>query len=117
MLLAVVLNALLAWCLVFGHAGFPALGLPGAGWATFAARWVHAAALAVWMLSDPRVAGRRSGNRGALPQDLSVIPAIGRLFRQGLPLAAQDVLERGARSLSGRSCSAGWAQRPWPQIR
>ena len=96
MVLAVVLNALLAWCLVFGHAGFPALGLPGAGWATFAARWVHAAALAVWMLSDPRVAGRRSGNRGALPRDLSVIPAIGRLFRQGLPLAAQDVLEGGA---------------------
>lgn len=96
MVLAVVLNALLAWCLVFGHAGFPALGLPGAGWATFAARWVHAAALAVWMLSDPRVAGRRSGNRGPLPRDLSVIPAIGRLFRQGLPLAAQDVLEGGA---------------------
>ena len=44
MFLAVVLNALLAWCLVFGHAGFPALGLPGAGWATFVARWVHAAA-------------------------------------------------------------------------
>jgi MATE family multidrug resistance protein len=96
MVLAVVLNALLAWCLVFGHAGFPALGLPGAGLATFAARWVHAAALAGWMLSDPRVAGRRSGNRGPLPRDLSVIPAIGRLFRQGLPLAAQDVLEGGA---------------------
>ena len=96
MVLAVVLNALLAWCLVFGHAGFPALGLPGAGWATFAARWVHAAALAAWMLSDPRVAGRRSGDYGPLPRDLSVIPAIGRLFRQGLPLAAQDVLEGGA---------------------
>jgi MATE family multidrug resistance protein len=96
MLLAVVLNALLAWCLVFGHAGFPALGLPGAGWATFVARWVHAAALAVWMLSDPRVAGRRSAGRGALPRDRTVTLAIGRLFRQGLPLAAQDVLEGGA---------------------
>ena len=96
MVLAVVLNALLAWCLVFGHAGFPALGLPGAGLATFAARWMHAAALAVWMLSDSRVAGRRAADRGGLPRDLSVIPAIGRLFRQGLPLAAQDVLEGGA---------------------
>lgn len=96
MVMAVVLNALLAWCLVFGHAGFPALGLVGAGWATFVARWVHAAALALWMLSDPRVAGRRSGGHGPLPRDRAVVAAIGRLFRQGLPMAAQDVLEGGA---------------------
>jgi len=31
---AVGLNALAAWCLIFGHLGFPALGLTGAGLAT-----------------------------------------------------------------------------------
>ncbi len=96
MFMAVVLNALLAWCLVFGHAGFPALGLPGAGLATFVARWVHAAALALWMLSDPRVAGRRNHGSGLQPGELTVVATVGRLFHQGLPLAAQDVLEGGA---------------------
>ncbi|WP_028034823.1 MATE family efflux transporter [Chelativorans sp. J32] len=32
--LAVALNALAAWCLIFGNLGFPALGLTGAGLAT-----------------------------------------------------------------------------------
>jgi len=96
MFLAVVLNALLAWCLVFGHAGFPELGLAGAGWATFVARWAHALALAVWMLSDPRVAGRRSTADGATQGGRRLVATIARLLHQGLPLAAQDVLEGGA---------------------
>jgi MATE family multidrug resistance protein len=33
-----VLNAIAAWVLIFGHFGFPALGVRGAGWATVAAR-------------------------------------------------------------------------------
>ncbi|WP_442579882.1 MATE family efflux transporter [Mesorhizobium sp. ASY16-5R] len=32
--LAVVLNAVLAWCLMFGHLGLPAMGVAGAGLAT-----------------------------------------------------------------------------------
>jgi MATE family multidrug resistance protein len=31
---AVALNALLAWCLMYGHLGFPAMGIAGAGLAT-----------------------------------------------------------------------------------
>ncbi len=37
-LLANLINALFNWVLIFGNAGFPRLGLNGAGWATFASR-------------------------------------------------------------------------------
>lgn len=91
MALAVVLNALLAWCLVFGRCGLPALGLVGAGVATFAARWLHALSLLVWVIAEPRLAG--PGNEpGAEPLGAT----LSRLFRAGLPVAAQDVLEGGA---------------------
>ena len=39
--LANVLNALLAWSFVFGHFGAPAMGVWGAGLATTIARWVN----------------------------------------------------------------------------
>ncbi len=100
MLLAVVLNALLAWCLVFGHGGFPALGLAGAGWATFVARWVHALSLAGWMLFDPRIAG------GGMFAERDLRGMVGRLFTLGLPVAAQDVLEGGAFAVG--SVMLGW---------
>ena len=101
MAMAVVLNALLAWCLVFGHAGFPALGLAGAGWATFIARWFHAAALGIWMVFDPRIAGEALGAaRGGLRR------MVGLLLTLGLPVAAQDVLEGGAFAVG--SVMLGW---------
>ena len=37
-LLANIVNALINWLLIFGKGGFPALGLDGAGWATFSSR-------------------------------------------------------------------------------
>ncbi len=37
-LLANIINALINWLLIFGKGGFPALGLDGAGWATFSSR-------------------------------------------------------------------------------
>jgi len=105
MALAVVLNALLAWCLVFGRAGLPTLGLAGAGWATFVARWVHALALAAWMRTDPRVVVTRPGDDETSPGNRVGVD-VGRLFRQGLPLAGQDVLEGGAFAVG--SLMLGW---------
>ncbi|MGI5877219.1 MAG: MATE family efflux transporter [Christensenellales bacterium] len=42
---AVLLNTLLNWCLIYGHMGFPALGVTGAALATVIAMYVHAALL------------------------------------------------------------------------
>lgn len=49
MLADVVLNALLNWVLVFGHLGFPALGLIGSGVATLLARVVAAVVIFGWV--------------------------------------------------------------------
>ncbi len=50
----VVFNAAAAWCLIFGHLGFPALGLVGAGIATTLADMLMFVALAVVVSTDRR---------------------------------------------------------------
>ncbi|OYV03827.1 MAG: MATE family efflux transporter, partial [Verrucomicrobiales bacterium VVV1] len=45
----VALNVGLNWLLIFGHWGFPKLGLEGAVWATFIARWTIALAMLLWL--------------------------------------------------------------------
>ena len=49
MLGGVGLNVLLNWLWIWGHWGFPALGLEGAGWATLAARTASAIVMFVWL--------------------------------------------------------------------
>lgn len=49
-LLANLINALTNWLLIFGKAGFPQLGLDGAGWATFASRIFMAVILMVYVM-------------------------------------------------------------------
>ncbi len=44
-----LVNVFLNYALIFGHWGFPALGLPGAAWATLAARLVEAALLLLFI--------------------------------------------------------------------
>ena len=51
---AIGVNALLGWILVFGHLGFPAMGLPGAGLATTLSSLFMFAGRAVVVLRDPR---------------------------------------------------------------
>jgi MATE family multidrug resistance protein len=47
-----VVNVILNYALVYGHFGFPALGLNGSGWATFASRIFMAIAIAVYIFYD-----------------------------------------------------------------
>lgn len=53
-LLANFINVLFNWILIFGKFGFPALGLDGAGWATFASRTFMAFAIMVYIMRSPR---------------------------------------------------------------
>jgi multidrug resistance protein, MATE family len=97
-LLNVALNALF----IFGYAGFPAMGLTGAGLATLIARVAQVAALLLWLHWD----------RSWLRWELGTAPLRawrleGReLLREGLPIAGQDVLEGGSFALG--TLMLGW---------
>jgi len=97
---ALALNGLLNYLLIFGHFGFPALGLAGAGCATLAARTLQALALGVWIA---RERGMRPFQVFRRPTDR---PLFRSLLRQGLPVAGQDVLEGG--SFAVGSLMLGW---------
>jgi MATE family multidrug resistance protein len=100
---AVMSNAVLDWVLIFGAGPIPPLGLVGAGWATFVTRWLQAAVLAIWIA------------RGRQLRPFGIFSAVsdrgsGRLrdlLAEGLPVAAQDVLEGG--SFAVGSLMIGWA--------
>ncbi len=77
------------WTLIYGHLGFPALGVAGAAWATFVSRAYMAAVLLAaivahdrWRLSDLRAATVRSGS-------------LRRLIELGFPAASTVALEVG----------------------
>ncbi len=95
---SILLNAGLNYILIFGHLGFPAMGLEGAGWATLIARIVQAACLIMWMSYDKSLAILRSGHAG--------FQMLRTLWKQGLPVAGQDVLEGG--SFAVGAIMLGW---------
>jgi MATE family multidrug resistance protein len=95
-----VVNAVGNWVLIYGHAGFPALGVEGSAWATTIARAYMAGFLYV---AIRREHGRRSG--GGPPHTLE-FARIRRLIALGFPAAAQITLEVGvfaaATALAGK---------------
>jgi len=100
MALALALNAVLNYAFIFGRFGCPALGLEGAGWATLISRWVQAAVMALWIHFGEGIRNfailRRRTDRALLQA----------LFRDGLPVAGQDVLEGGSFAIG--SLMMGW---------
>ncbi len=74
---------------MFGHFGFPALGVLGSAWATTVSRWFMAGLLLVLGWHDVR----RYLERRA-PNLLDPRP-LGRMLRLGSPIGAQMVLEVG----------------------
>lgn len=97
---ALALNAALNAVLIFGNLGFPALGLEGAGWATLVARWSQAIAMALWISRAQSMRAFRIFSKRI------EFPLFRRLFRDGLPVAGQDVLEGGSFALG--SLMMGW---------
>lgn len=97
---ALVLNGILNYLLIFGHFGFPALGLVGSGWATLAARWAQTIAMGIWIW---RAGGMR---RFAVFRRRTDRPLVRSLLHDGLPVAGQDVLEGGSFAIG--SLMMGW---------
>jgi MATE family multidrug resistance protein len=91
-----LLNILLNWLLVSGHAGFPALGVQGSAWANVGSRWFIILFL-IWSLS----------RKSSLP---SLSPSLilkhlklhgGPVLRLGFPAALHMMFEVGAFILVG----------------
>jgi MATE family multidrug resistance protein len=97
-----ILNVILNYLLIFGHMGFPRLGLLGSGCASLAARAVMPmllyAGLSHLRSTSPYFALMRATR--ATAQDIK------KIFNLGLPIAAQLVLEVAAFSYS--AVMMGW---------
>jgi MATE family multidrug resistance protein len=89
-LVANVVNAGLNYTWIFGHLGFPAMGVIGSAWATTASRWLMAALLLAlgWSTLEPYL-------RERAPNLLDPKP-LKRMLALGFPIGAQMVLEGGA---------------------
>jgi MATE family multidrug resistance protein len=104
-----VVNAVANWVLIFGHLGFPAMGVRGSAWATLLARVFMAAFLFVVILGhEAHVVPRlRDTPMGIDPARLR------RLFTLGIPAAGQMVFEVGvfaaATALAARVSADGLA--------
>ncbi len=93
-----IVNLMTNWVLIFGNLGAPALGVPGAGWATCVSRLYMAVVLLGAIVYSTREPGRR--------HPLSLIPRrldLGRLRRLGVlgaPAGVQLTLEMGVFALA-----------------
>jgi MATE family multidrug resistance protein len=97
-----LVNAVANWILVYGHLGAPAMGVPGAAFATLVSRLLMAGWLLIVILRhEAHVIPRLRDTPLAL--DLS---RVRQLFTLGIPAAGQAVLEVGvfaaATALAGR---------------
>jgi MATE family multidrug resistance protein len=87
--MANAVNAGLNWMLIYGHLGFPPMGVAGSAWATCASRWVMAIALLAggWSALRPALRPRRAA---ALDRE-----ALAHMVRLGAPIGLQQLLEIG----------------------
>jgi multidrug resistance protein, MATE family len=81
-------NVALALVLIFGRAGFPELGIAGAGWATVAGSWMSAL-LALGLFLRPKYREQFHTLRGWRPER----ELFGRLMKYGGPAGAQVFLD------------------------
>jgi MATE family multidrug resistance protein len=86
-LLANVINVGLAYTLIYGHFGMPALGAVGSAWATFLSRLVGAALLVGVLLRGRN--GVRIGGSGTWRPQLGMARKV---LKIGLPAALEEVL-------------------------
>ena len=87
-----IVNLIGDWALIYGHLGFPAMGIAGSGWSTCIARIYMAGVMVVTLLW---VEAKRAlpGWAGILRLDMQRVWA---LLKLGTPAASQIILEIGA---------------------
>ena len=99
-----LINAAANWVFIYGHFGFPAMGVAGSAWATVSARAYMLAVLvvAVWWIDRKRT--REAGiedQHGLWHVDRAFNPArLRRLLALGLPAASQVGAEVGVFALA-----------------
>jgi multidrug resistance protein, MATE family len=102
MLGGVLLNVFLNWILIYGNWGAPALGLNGAGWATFIARMAMMLVLVAYVLRAPVLrAFQPSRWWAALSRD-----HLGQLLHVGWPVGVQHFFEVSA--FASAAIMMGW---------
>jgi MATE family, multidrug efflux pump len=98
-----VVNASANWILIYGHFGFPALGVSGSAWATFVSRiyMVGVLGIAVWWYDKKRTrqAGITSHSLWHVGWHLEQV-RLRRLLRLGFPAASQMGAEVGVFALA-----------------
>jgi MATE family multidrug resistance protein len=90
------------WALIYGHLGFPAMGVRGAALSTVIARIMMAASLLGFAWRYERKRGHPLFRHWAGPQ----LDRLRKLIRLGLPAAGQITLEVGAWNTA--TLAAGW---------
>ncbi len=101
-----LINAGANWTLIYGHFGFPALGVAGAAWATLISRVYMLAVLliAVWLVDKART--REAGVDGPAEESLWHVDwrfdtaRMRRLLALGVPAASQYTAEVGVFALA-----------------
>ena len=94
-LVALVLNFVINWLLVFGHWGFPRLGGVGCAWATLICVWFNLAALLAWMRWSPAYRRTWPFHQFEAPHG----PKLKKMMRLGLPIGITYFAETSAFSL------------------
>ncbi len=99
-----LINAGANWTLIYGHFGFPAMGVAGAAWATFLSRiyMLGVLLLAVWWYDKKRTEQIGLGHEHGLwrvPRVIDVV-RLKRLLALGVPAASQMLAEVGVFALA-----------------
>ena len=96
------INIVLNYILIFGKLGLPAMGLEGAGWATFIARCIMALLMILFALSSSKLKAYRVYYSGGSINRILVK----KLLSIGVPIGFQFIFEVGAFTFS--AIMIGW---------
>lgn len=101
-LLANIVNIFVNWVLIFGNLGAPALGLAGAGWATFSTRMLMALSLALYVTYHSRFTSWDTSLKfKTFDRDV-----IRKILKIGVPGGVQYLFEVGA--FTAATVIIGW---------